>query len=81
MHTDAWDALVNLKKFIREKTGEAGFRAVCIHLVDEFMQKAVVPYEEDDYVAWVRYHGSSISTCDSDADGAFKVYRHRSGSR
>lgn len=31
---------------------------------------------EDDYVAWVRYIDNSIQTCDSDAEGAFKVYRH-----
>lgn len=30
---------------------------------------------EDHYVAWVHYHNDSISTCDSDADNAFKVYR------
>ena len=30
----------------------------------------------DDYVAWCRYTKTSIVTCDSDAPGAFKVYRH-----
>ena len=30
---------------------------------------------ENDYVAWVHYHNGSILTCDSDAKGAFKVYR------
>lgn len=37
---------------------------------------------EDDYVAWCRYDftdeetiGATINTCDSDAKGAFKVYR------
>lgn len=30
----------------------------------------------DDYVAWCRYTKNSIVTCDSDAPGAFKVYRH-----
>lgn len=29
----------------------------------------------DDYVAWCRYSGKTIVTCDSDDDGAFKVYR------
>lgn len=36
--------------------------------------------EEDQYVAWLRYKRSgdrtTIHICDSDADGAFKVYRH-----
>ena len=31
---------------------------------------------EDCYVAWCRYTGRSIVTCDSDALDAFKVYRH-----
>jgi hypothetical protein len=31
---------------------------------------------EDNYVAWCRYTGRSIVTCDSDSDGAFRVYRH-----
>ena len=30
---------------------------------------------EEDYVAWCRYTEHSIVTCDSDAPGAFKVYR------
>ena len=30
---------------------------------------------EGDYVAWCRYAEHSIVTCDSDAPGAFKVYR------
>lgn len=30
---------------------------------------------EDEYVAWVRFKGSSIETCDSDTEGAFEVYR------
>jgi hypothetical protein len=30
----------------------------------------------DNYVAWCRYKGKSIVTCDSDAPKAFKVYRH-----
>lgn len=30
----------------------------------------------DDYVAWARYSGGTIRLCDSDAPGAFKVYRH-----
>ena len=30
---------------------------------------------EGDYVAWCRYTEHSIVTCDSDAPGAFKVYR------
>jgi len=34
------------------------------------------PAEPDDYVAWVRFTKSGpIQTCDSDAPGAFKVYR------
>jgi len=34
----------------------------------------------DDYIAWCCYthDGNEISTCDSDAKGAFKVYRHPS---
>ena len=28
-----------------------------------------------EYVAWCHYKGSSIETCDSDSEGAFKVYR------
>lgn len=33
---------------------------------------------EDDYVAWCRFTGNNgpIVTCDSDAPGAFRVYRH-----
>ena len=35
-----------------------------------------VPRQEtDDYVAWCRYTGTTIVTCDQDALGAFKVYR------
>ena len=30
---------------------------------------------DEDYVAWCRYTEHSIVTCDSDAPGAFKVYR------
>jgi hypothetical protein len=30
----------------------------------------------DDYVAWCRYNGTTIVTCDSDEPKAFKVYRH-----
>jgi hypothetical protein len=31
----------------------------------------------DNHVAWLRFTESgSIVTCDSDAEGAFKVYRH-----
>ncbi len=29
----------------------------------------------DDHVAWCRWNGRTYVTCDSDADGAFKVYR------
>lgn len=43
---------------------------------------SVAPVVEDDYVAWCRYDftneettGPTISVCDSDAEGAFKVYR------
>lgn len=46
---------------------------------------AVGTAEADDYVAWCRYDftneettGTTISVCDSDAPGAFKVYRHPS---
>lgn len=31
--------------------------------------------DSEDYVAWCRYSGKSIVTCDSDAPRAFKVYR------
>ena len=31
--------------------------------------------EMDNYVAWCRYTGTTIVTCDSDAQGAFRVYR------
>lgn len=30
---------------------------------------------EDNYVAFCHYDNGSISTCDSDSKGAFKVYR------
>lgn len=30
----------------------------------------------DEHVAWCRYNGRTIVTCDSDAEGAFHVYRH-----
>jgi len=29
----------------------------------------------DDHVAWLRYHDGRIVLCDSDAEGAFPVYR------
>ncbi len=35
----------------------------------------------DDYIGWARYVGeplTRLTLCDSDADGAFKVYRARS---
>ena len=41
MHTDAYDALVNLKKYIRELSGEPIGRIACIRIIDEFMEKAV----------------------------------------
>lgn len=31
--------------------------------------------DTDDYVAWCRYTDKSIVTCDSDDEGAFRVYR------
>lgn len=34
----------------------------------------------DDYVAWCRYTNTTIVTCDSDAEGAFRVYRHADSS-
>ena len=37
--------------------------------------KPPLPKPADDYVAWCRYSGKSIVTCDSDAEGAFRVYR------
>ena len=46
------------------KTIKAGFAVL-----------AAMP-KPDDYVAWVRWNGSTFITCDSDADGAFKVCRH-----
>ena len=33
---------------------------------------------EDGHVAWLRYRNGAIQLCDSDADGAFKVYRKES---
>jgi hypothetical protein len=33
---------------------------------------------EDNYVAWLRWNGRTWTACDSDAKGAFKVYRHPS---
>lgn len=30
----------------------------------------------DRYVGWVRWNGRTYVTCDSDAEGAFKVCRH-----
>lgn len=32
---------------------------------------------EDDHVGWLRWNGRTYVTCDSDADGAFRVYRLR----
>lgn len=43
MHTEAYDALVNLKKYIREYSGEPIGRIACIQLIDEFIKKAVRP--------------------------------------
>lgn len=36
---------------------------------------AAIPEGNGDYVAWCRYTERSIVTCDSDAPGAFRVYR------
>lgn len=40
---------------------------------------AVVKVEEpasiDEYVAWLHWNGSTYVTCDSDSEGAFRVYR------
>lgn len=30
---------------------------------------------EEEYVAWIRWNGTTYVTCDSDAEGAFRVYR------
>ncbi len=36
------------------------------------------PHEQpdDEYVAWCRYTNTTIVTCDSNSDNAFRVYRH-----
>lgn len=49
---------------------------------DAEIDRLVAVHAADDYVAWCRYLYDeaggiqSIETCDSDAKGAFKVYRH-----
>lgn len=35
----------------------------------------------DTYVAWCRYTDKTVVTCGSDAEGAFRVYRHADSSR
>jgi hypothetical protein len=49
-----------------------GIRAIHAHLLSiGYMNRS----EVSDYVAWLRWNGSTYVTCDSDAQGAFKVYR------
>lgn len=50
--------------------------------LDLASRASVAAVEEDDWVAWLRYDytneettGTTINVCDSDAPGAFKVYR------
>ena len=46
MHTEAFDALVNLKKYIRELPGgrrHSRSPSSIIQLIDEFIEKAVIP--------------------------------------
>ena len=38
-------------------------------------KQGTVAQADDDYVAWCRYAKRTIVTCDSDAEGAFRVYR------
>ena len=50
--------------------------------LSKLMQMAKESMEDDwitgdgGYVAWLRWNGHTYETCDSDDDGAFKVYRH-----
>lgn len=36
----------------------------------------MVMLDEEDYVAWCRYENGRINTCNSDDDGAFRVYKY-----
>ncbi len=54
----------------------------CTRNADHEGPCAAIPVlADDDYVAWLRYirHGerTTIAVCDSDAPGAFRVYRRR----
>ena len=61
---------------------EAREQAAAMEMLKAVDEAALAPAEwTDDYVAWCRYkfeneRGTEIITCDSDAEGAFKVYRH-----
>ena len=37
--------------------------------------------EEDSYVAFLRFNRGAIQVCDSDSEGAFKVWRHPRGAK
>lgn len=62
--------------------GYGELRDVALPIIERHLPAAAAPVRHDDYVAWLRYDftneqttGTTIRVCDSDAKGAFKVYR------
>ena len=49
-------------------------KEIAAHLIDS--PRAEGEEASDNYVAWLQFRKGSIRVCDSDAEGAFRVYRH-----
>lgn len=62
------------------ETGNTDFKKYAIEQPTSPASEEGKPVEPDNYVAWLRYNfhegnTTTIRVCDSDAEGAFKVYR------
>jgi hypothetical protein len=69
---------------MRESCGRCGAaKESSIHMTEAAnaeIRTAAHLFESDDYVAWLRWNSNGcIVICDSDSEGAFKVYRRRDG--
>ena len=65
-------AFINAKELLNSKFGQNYLITDCRLAPDLPMPSQE---QENNYVAWCRFSAQSIQTCDSDAPGAFKVYR------
>lgn len=83
---DAAEELLQIQYMVEALPGSPQQTAVSdrMHALLQRMRSNVGPDMESllqdrgNYVAYLRWNGKSYVTCDSDADGAFKVYRQPS---